>query len=93
MSASFIHVYRPTTMLGRAVSRCTTCRCRRRFLVRVYGWYASKWTCGGCGYVFGEEGREWTSKKDRKENIEFVRKAWPTAMSRKAAVREIIKVT
>lgn len=56
---SCVHVYCPSSLLGRAVRKCTTCRCRRRFIVRVFGWYASRWTCGGCGVDrYGRIGHE-----------------------------------
>lgn len=33
----------------RRILRCPTCRARRRFAGRIYGWYDPTITCCGCG--------------------------------------------
>lgn len=66
------------TWLGRTMRYCTTCRCRRRFIVRLYEWYSSRWICGGCGYTFvSDEGRRPATKVKRATMRRLVREMWP----------------
>ncbi len=53
---SAIHVCAPRATLQRSIMECPTCDCRRRFVVRLYEWYAPLVTCCGCGDAWnGEE--------------------------------------
>ena len=83
-----IHIYQPPSWLGRAVRHCTTCKQRRRFVVRLYELYPQRWTCGGCGYTFTSgEGRSHATEKERQSNRRWVRDQWPTVKR----LREVIK--
>ena len=89
-----VHIYTPTSTIGRSVRYCSTCRAKRRFLLRFYGYYPTQFTCGGCGYVFvSGEGRQQCGKKERRNNITFVREHWSNAMTVKNAIRQILKTT
>jgi len=87
-----LYIYRPKSFVARAVRKCTTCRKKRRFLVKVYGWHPSTWICGGCGWSFCG-GRQNVTPTKREENKEFVRTEWKNAMNHKQAIEEIISVT
>jgi len=87
MSAT-IRIYRPPYLLARTVRRCTTCKRRRRFLVRLFEWYPAQWICGGCGYVFvSGEGRSQSSRKRREKHRQYVREKWP----RVGRLAEVVK--
>jgi len=89
-----VHIHAPQGYIGRAVRRCTTCRCRRRFLVEHFEWYASRWTCGGCGYTFvSGEGRERRSEKGRAIYRRWVQDTWPRVESSQRAIEKMLKET
>jgi len=78
--ATMLHIHRPPHELARAVRRCTTCRRRRRFVVKLFEWYDSDWICGGCGHLFTSgSGRVRSRPADCSRRISFVREFWPKA--------------
>lgn len=79
-----IHINQPPSWLGRTVALCTTCKQRRRHIVRLYEWYPSQWVCGGCG-----EGRRWAGVKERKSNRQWVKDTWKTARRLRETVRRL----
>ena len=92
-SDGHIHIHQPVCTIGRTIRYCTTCRNRRRFVVRFYEYYASRWTCGGCGYTFvSGEGREWSGKKERQKNRQRVRDEWPYVVSTKQAIANLLEL-
>ncbi len=73
------HIHTPKSWIGRTMKHCTTCRQRRRFLVRLFEYYSSRWTCGGCGYTFvSGEGRNEVCVDVRQRNRKWVRDKWKT---------------
>lgn len=85
-----IHIHQPPSWLGRTVSHCTTCKQRRRFIVRLYEWYPSQWICGGCGYTFTSgEGREWAGTKERLRQRKWVADTWKTSRRLRETVRRL----
>ena len=87
---SHIHIYRPERWQGRAVRYCTTCRRRRRFIVRLYEYHPGEWICGGCGYQFTSgEGRNHAGAKERLRMREWVKDKWPTCGRLNAVVRRM----
>ena len=88
-----VHIYRPTAWRARTTQHCTTCRQRRRFVVRLYEWHPSRWTCGGCGYTFTSgEGRAWAGKAERQRERERVKAEWPTIKRLGEVVRNLCAV-
>ena len=74
---SKLHIYKPKAWEGRTIHYCTTCRKRRRFIVRMFEYYPSWWQCGGCGYTFvSGEGRMAEGKKSRERTRSWVKRSW-----------------
>ncbi len=72
-----IHIHQPAEWLGRTTRHCTTCRQRRRFIVRLYEYYPSRWICGGCGYTFTSgEGRSQAGAAERRRQRKWVKDTW-----------------
>ncbi len=72
-----IHINQPATWLGRTVVYCTTCKCRRRFIAKLYEWYPTEWLCGRCGYLFASgEGRHQAGVKERQRRRQYVKDTW-----------------
>ncbi len=72
-----IYIHTPTSWLGRTMKHCTTCKQRRRFIVRLYEWYPSHWICGGCGYTFASgEGRHKDGQAVREKARQCVKDQW-----------------
>lgn len=79
-----IHINRPRTVVLRRVRECPTCERRRRFVLHLYVWYDSRWTCLGCGDSW-EAGWRCTrpfKRGWRAEAIAHARAAWRTATPR-----------
>ncbi len=86
-----IHIYRPTVFKGRTVRKCTTCRKKRRFLVRFFEWHETEWICGGCGHLWiSSNGRMNTGKRAREHNRGMLRDQWPTMISKEDALKRLM---
>lgn len=89
-----VHIHSPPYKLARKIRRCTTCKRRRRFLVKVYEYYAAESICGGCGHEFvSGEGRTWSSQRCRSSRRAFVRESWAKAKRFDEAIRDLLKGT
>lgn len=86
-----VHIHQPTAWLGRAVRHCTTCRTRRRFVVAVYEYYPTRWTCGGCGHVFDGGTREYSGKQKRAIRRTWVAQQWPIVPRLIEAIRAMTR--
>ncbi len=86
-----IHINRPQVWLGRTVDHCTTCRRRRRFIVRLFEWYSSRWICGGCGHEFvSGEGRVRSAKTACADRRTLVKTTWPNVPNKDEALRTML---
>ena len=93
MTERAIHVHQPVCTIARTTRRCATCRKVRRFIVRFYEYYESRWTCGGCGCTFvNSEGRQRAGKRQREINRQRVRDQWPFVVAIKEAVANILEL-
>lgn len=88
-AAPRVHVYRPQEWLGRTTQDCPTCNTRRRFVVRLYEWYDTIWTCCGCGdsWSAGERMRRPFRRGWRAEATARARSDWNAATRLRDAVR------
>ncbi len=87
-----IHINQPDVWPGRTIRHCTTCKVRRRFIVRLYEYYPARWTCGGCGYTFcKDEGRRKSGKKPRQRRRQWVKDTWGNVQRYRDAVRRMCK--
>lgn len=70
-----IHIYAPPSEPGVIVADCPTCERPRRMLEQRYEWYATTFTCCGCGEQWhGDERAERPFAPGwRRDNIEYAR--------------------
>lgn len=78
-----VHVCVARSQDFRRVLPCPTCKRRRRFIENDAIWYGVTFTCCGCGYAWGEDGRmERPFRRGwRAEAVAAARRRWPTAWS------------
>jgi len=87
-----VHIYAPQSWLGRTVRYCSTCRARRRFVVRLYEWHPSDWLCCGCGHKFiSGGGRVWAGKKELRENQKEFRELWMSIPSLHTVIEKMMR--
>lgn len=66
------------------------CNCRRRFIVRMYEYYASRWICGGCGHTFTHGTNRWkTGIKKRLRMRQWVKDTWDNVQRYQDVVRRM----
>lgn len=53
-----LHLHQPTTVWMRRVAYCPVCEKRRRMIGALQIWYATTWTCCGCGDSFTDGFRD-----------------------------------
>ena len=86
-----IHVCQPKANIGRTIRKCTTCKQRKRFLVKLYEWYPSIWICGGCGWSWVDGERSNLNQKKREENRKLVQTQWSDSKNVREAIEEMIE--
>ena len=84
-----LHIHSPKGYTFRTIQACGTCKRRRRFIVQMFEWYSTMWTCCGCGNTWSDDGRYKKSKDMLAKCIKQSRVDWRNAMTRRAAMEAL----